>query len=177
MGRDTTFVNAGNKILNCNILAYYFAPKKEFNINKDSPNWMSMSPEEIVDSVDRTSQTNPIFTDPNTDEKTILGYCEEYGIPFYCADGTEDVYTKSGLENEEMEYLDRQFANKRKFRIKTDETYIDFKSGGIIVIGTEIYRMALVIKTIGSGTTHNKFNSMNTPIYFSNYANKIISLV
>ena len=45
-------------------------------------------------------------------------------------DGTEDVYTKSGYEHDIFEYLDRHFMNKRKYRIITDVSHIDFMAGG-----------------------------------------------
>ena len=96
---------------------------------------------------------------------------------FRYKDGTEDVYTKSGYEHDIFEYLDRHFMNKRKYRIITDVSHIDFMAGGRVLIDDEYYEVIKVINMTNDIPTQNKMRGIPYTKSPHIYAPKIIALI
>lgn len=171
MARDITFVMQGNQMDLQNLEGTYFAPIREFDLQTEIPNWETMN----------THQLQQVLTDTFDNVKDNNGdkmsFWSKDGEDFAFRDGKTDVYTKEGLNYEIFEYLERQVGDDGLWRIKTNETSIDFKAGGMIIVGGREYKILKVVNAFIEGTMMNKFSAMKTPDDFYRYANKIMAVV
>lgn len=172
MARDITFVNQGNRIMLQGIDAFYQAPIEELVLEEVVPKFKEMTLAELKAKIDVDFIDN--FTDDNGDR---VEYWNSTKVHFFCRDGKSDVYTKGGLDYQVFEYLDSQVGERQKWRIETNATHIDFKSGGKVTIGDEEYRIIKVLTIITSGTRPNKFLAMKTPNGWDRYATKMLALI
>lgn len=147
MGRNRNFVNSQRGFLQ-NILAYYLEPKQEVDIVNDVPNFRNMTTKQIQDYYEKRE----LFTSEDN-----MDYISKEKRPFYCKDGTTNVYTKRGFDIEIDEILDRQLIEIQMWRLQTTNTSIDFKSGGRIYVGEKVFTIIKVINQISTETVQNKF--------------------
>ena len=164
--RNVSKVNFLRKIPNQTLKAIYFAPTTRSDIEDTIPNYLDMTPQAIKDTYTK-----------NWLEDHKLTNVEEHGQKFRYKDGTEDVYTKSGYEHDIFEYLDRHFMNKRKYRIITDVSHIDFMAGGRVLIDDEYYEVIKVINMTNDIPTQNKMRGIPYAKSPHIYAPKIIALI
>ena len=148
---DLTFIFAGNSSFYNNLEARYFAPKEEFDVAKEVPNYSNMSVKDLTGLVKNKGVRDKTFWD-------------EEGTVFYGKDGATDAYTKSGEDYELAEYFDRQFIEQRVWRFETNATHIDFKSGGIVKLGDgKEWVILSIIYSTNTGTVPNMFYANNNP--------------
>lgn len=167
MGRNRNFINAQRGFLQ-NQLGYYLAPKEEVDIVKNIPNFRDMTTKQIQDYYDKRQ----LFTDENNKE-----FIDEYKKPFYCKDGTTNVYTKRGFDIEIDEILDRQLVEKQMWRLQTTNTSIDFKAGGRIYVGDRKFTIIKVINQISTETVQNKFYARRNMENWNKLGIKLLVLV
>ncbi len=157
MPANVSRINFLRKVPNQTLKATYYPPKEQRDIDtfatqiRDENGFIVSSPDEI----------KGIWSDAFV--KDYVGErVEDVGIELIFKDGTEDVYVKSGYEHEVFEYLDRQFTNKRKYRIICDQTHIKILGGGRIKFhGVDNYFYVLkVINMTNDIATQNKFRNM-----------------
>ena len=162
-------INFLRKIVNQTLRATYYPPKSRRDI------------EEMTQTTNGFIELSPNALKALYADKFIEEYkndfIEEYGVSFRYKDGTEDVYTKSGYEHDIFEYLDRNLTNKRKYRIITDETKMEFVAGGRIKIDNQFYEILKVINMTNDVPTQNKYRGMKGVSSPHLYAPKIIALV
>ena len=102
---------------------------------------------------------------------------QETGIPFMGADGTQDVYTKSGLDYDLIDPIDRYFITKSSYRIITDNTIIDFKVGGMVEISGEPFKIVRVINMTSDVSTKKQLRfSYGLQKNVSKHSLKILAL-
>lgn len=162
---DLTFINSGNSGVYYNIEARYFEPKEEFKVAEEVPNYNSMSVSDLVNHVKQKDIKDK-------------AYWANEGITFYGKDGATDAYTKSGESEEIVEYFDRQFMNQRVWRFETNESYIDFKAGGIVRLEGDDKDWVIlhVIHVFNTGTVQNRYFYLQDPSVMKRFANKILIL-
>lgn len=154
MARNLGDYNLIRKIPNVSLTAYYYPPKKE----KDIDNLI------VEKGLDGNTLRSPseIKALYGNDYLNKTNFIEDEPIMFSYKDGTEDVYTKSGYEHEFFEYQDRQFTQKRKYRIQVNDTHIEFMAGGKIQIpGEEPYILIKVINMTNDVSTQNIYKVLN----------------
>jgi hypothetical protein len=166
--RNVSRVNFLRKIPNQTLKAMYYPPKTEREIEAMTPTtngFLDLSLDEL-----KTKYEADFIKEHKMDFADLKGKLFRY------KDGTEDVYTKSGYEHEVFEYLDRQSVNKRRYRIITDVTHIDFVAGGRVRIDNQFYYIAKVINMTNDIPTQNRSRGKNiqSPHF---YAPKIIALI
>lgn len=136
---------------NKNIKCEYRKPKQVWEIKEQAPNYKGMS-------VDGLKALIP----QNWFDDTSDSYWEESLQTFWGKDGQSNAYVKSGLDDEVMEYFDREENHEYIWRVQTDDAHIDFKSGGkVLAMGREWFIMKVIIMA-NTGTYQNKFYAMNT---------------
>jgi hypothetical protein len=172
MAVDITFVNQGQSILLQAFKGVYFSPKQELDLQQQFPKYQNMNLAQLKNLV----QTDFINNFENENGEKVVMY-EDKGVEFHFRDGKSDVYTKGGYDFQVFEYLERQLGESQKWRIETNETYIDFKAGGKIIVGDREFIILKVLTIITSGTTPNKFLAMDTPKGFERFAPKILAIV
>lgn len=172
VAKDITYVNQGQSLLLQAFRGIYFAPKKELDLKNDFPKYQNMNLAQLKALV----QKDFVDNFQNSSGEKISMY-EEEGQPFYFRDGKSDVYTKGGYDFQVFEYLDNQLGQSQKWRIETNETFIEFKAGGKIVIDEREFIILKVLTIITSGTTPNKFLAMNSPKGFEKFAPKMLAIV
>lgn len=172
MAVDITYVNQGQSILLQGFKGLYYAPKQELDLKTQFPKWQEMNVAQLKGLVQKDFVEN--FRDTNGNKVSVY---DERPKTFYFRDGKSDVYTKGGLDFQVFEYLDRQLGQSQKWRIETNATHIDFRSGGKIVVAGKEYIILKVLTIITSGTTPNKFMAMNTPKNFERFAPKLLAIV
>lgn len=155
MARDLGNFNFIRKIPNISLTAYYYPPKKEKDID------LMIKENGLDGSVLRSpSQIKALY---GNDYLNKSNFVEDEPIIFSYKDGTEDVYTKSGYEHEFFEYQDRQFTQKRKYRVQVNDTHIEFMAGGKIEIpGEEPYLLIKVINMTNDVSTQNIYKVLNS---------------
>lgn len=86
-----------------------------------------------------------------------IGYVEKIRRPFKCAEGTEDVYKKSGFTQSLETIIPREMFDKMNWRVITDAGHIDFKVGGIVESydKSERYTVIQVVYAFSTGATPN----------------------
>jgi len=166
MARNVSKINFLRKIPNQTLRATYYPPKTKRDIEDFKPDFATMSPDEIKNAYAED------FVNEYRDE-----FIEDYGKSFRYKDGTEDVYTKSGYEHDIFEYLDRNMINKKKYRIITDATHIDFFAGGRVKVDGVLYEVVKVINMTNDVPTQNKYRKNHNIVSPHIYAPKIIALM
>ena len=161
-------INFLRKIGNQTLRAKYFPPKSKRDIEEiyTDQSYETLSPDEI----------KALYSDNFIEEYNGEQWEDSYKH-FRYKDGTEDVYTKSGYEHDIFEYLDRNLTNKRKYRIITDETRMEFVAGGRIKIDNQFYEILKVINMTNDVPTQNKYRGMKGVQSPHLYAPKIIALI
>lgn len=167
MGRNRNFVNSQRGFLQ-NILAYYLEPKHEVDIVDTIPNFRNMTTKQIQEYYD----DRELFTGEENME-----YVSKHKKPFYCKDGTTNVYTKRGFDVEIDEILDRQLIEKQVWRLQTTNTSINFKSGGRIYVGDKKFTIIKVINQISTETVQNKFFARRNMENWTKLGIKLLVLV
>jgi len=174
MSANVSRINFLRKVPNQTLKAIYYPPKSQRDIDsyatqiRDENGFIVASPDEIKE----------IWSDAFV--KDYVGErVEDLGISIIFKDGTEDVYVKSGYEHEVFEYLDRQFTNKRKYRIISDQTHVKILGGGRIKFeGIDNYFYVLkVINMTNDIATQNKFRNMPYIQEAFELAPKVIAIV
>lgn len=171
MAFNITRINAGNRMALQALKGYYYAPKRELDLVKDIPNFKDKNLAQLKALI------NTDFAKFGNDEGENLSYVENEGQTFFFRDGKSDVYTKGGLDFEVFDYLDRQMGEKQKWRLETNNTQVDFKAGGKIVVGGEEFVIVKVLTILSSGTNKQKYLGMGTPNNFSRYAPKMLAVI
>lgn len=164
--RNISRVNLIRKIPNQTLRAKYYAPKSRRDIEELYPDFKTMSPAQI-----KEIYSNNFLNEHRGD------FIELEGIPFKYKDGTEDVYVKSGYESDVFEYLERNMMNKKKYRIITDNTQVDFAAGGRIEINGAFFEIIKVIAMTSDISTQDKFRAMKGVQNPQRYAPKLLALI
>lgn len=164
--RNISRLNLIRKIHNQTLRATYFPPKTIRDIEEQNPDYSELSPNEL----------KALYSD-NFIEEHKGEFWENEGISFRYKDGTEDVYTKSGYEHEIFEYLERNMINKKRYRILTDDTHIDFYAGGRVLIDGQYFEVLKVINMTNDIPTQNKYRGKKNIPSPHLYAPKIIALI
>lgn len=152
--RDLGNYNLIRKVNNESLYAYYYPPKtinefEDLMVENGVADFKNLKPQEIKAMY---SKKLGALGDYNKDDR----------IRFLYKDGTEDVYTKSGYEHEIFEYAERNKTQKRKYRLQSDDTHIDFQAGGKIEIpGEEPYLILKVINMTNDVSTLNQYKLLN----------------
>lgn len=170
MARDITFVNQGNRLMLQGLEGYYYAPIKELDLREDYPTFEEMSLTDLKALIETDFITDFI----DADGKKISFY-DTNGQHFFFRDGKTDVYTKGGLDFQVFDYLDRQLDETQKWRIETNNTAIDFKAGGKIIVAGKDYIILKVLTILTTGTRGNKFMAMRTPENWHKFGNKMLA--
>jgi len=98
----------------------------------------------------------------NWHDDTDNDYWQDERIPFWGKDGQTNAYVKRGVDDENVEILDRQQTNKYTWHFATDDNHIHFLSGGkIYAKGREWFILKVIAQDSTSSTT-NKYNAMDT---------------
>ena len=171
MARDITFVNQGNRLMLQVLDAYYFAPIKELDLQKDFPNFKNMNLQQLKNMIQKDFIKD--FTDANG--KNISFY-DKTAQHFYFRDGKTDVYTKGGLDFAVFDYLDRQLGETQRWRLETNCTDVMFKAGGKITISNQEYIILKVLTILTTGTRGNKFTAMKAPHGWQRFGNKLLAI-
>ncbi len=172
MARNISKINFLRKIPNQTLRATYYPPKNRREIEDV---FKEMSGEDGYEnlSIDELKERySQDFINEYRGE-----FIENYGVSFRYKDGTEDVYTKSGYEHDIFEFLDRNLMNKRKYRIITDASHIDFFAGGRVKIDGFFYEVVKVINMTNDVPTQNKYRKNHNITSPHIFAPKIIALV
>jgi len=170
--RNVSKINFIRKIPNQTLRAVYYPPKSQRDIDSyfddlsDADGFVDLSPDEI-----KAKYSKDFLNEYRGD------FFEDYGVTFRYKDGTEDVYTKSGYEHEIFEYLDRNKMNKKRYRVITDATHIDFYAGGRVKIDDIFYEVVKVINMTNDIPTQNKYRGMMNVKSPHLYAPKILALM
>lgn len=133
------------------IEAYYRAPKEEWKVAEDMPDFDALSVDEILALV-------PDHWRDDTSED----YWLDERKPFSGKDGQTNAYVKRGVDDEVEEYLPRAQTNKIIWHFATDDNHIRFLGGGKIQARG---RWWFILKVIGQDSTMtmtNKFTAMST---------------
>lgn len=164
--RNVSKVNLLRKIPNQSLRAKYYAPKTRRDIEEQYPDFQSLSPKQIKDLYSKD------FLNENRGD-----FIEQEGQAFRFKDGTEDVYVKSGYESDVFEYMERNMMDKRKYRIITDVTHIQFVAGGRVEIDGTFFEIIKVIEMTSDVTTQNKFRGLKGVKSPGQYAPKLLALI
>lgn len=164
--RNVSNINFIRKVPNQTLRAKYYAPKSRRDIEELYPNFQDLSPQEI-----KNLYSNNFLNEHRGD------FIEDEGIQFRYKDGTEDVYVKSGYESDVFEYLDRNMMDKKKYRIITDNTNIEFLAGGRVEIDGVFFEVIKVIGMTSDVSTQNKFRAMKGVSNPQRFAPKLIALI
>lgn len=164
--RNVSRVNLLRKVPNQTLRAKYYPPKSRRDIEELYPDFQSLSPKQI-----KELYSNDFLNEHRGD------FIEDEGIPFRYKDGTEDVYVKSGYESDVFEYLDRNMMDKKKYRIITDNTHVEFLAGGRIEIDGTFFEVIKVISMTSDVTTQNKFRAMKGVQNPQRFAPKLLALI
>lgn len=164
--RNVSKVNLLRKIPNQTLKAKYYAPKNRRDIEEQYPNFQDLSPKQI-----KELYTNDFLNEHRGD------FIEQEGQMFRFKDGTEDVYVKSGFESDVFEYMERNMMDKRKYRIITDVTHINFVAGGRIEIDGIFFEIIKVIEMTSDIATQNKFRALKQVKSPAQYAPKLLALI
>jgi len=150
-GGDLTDYGQTNSLFGKNIEAYYRAPKKEMQLADKLENFEEMSAEELLALIPK-----------NWHDDSNLDYWTEEKIPFSGKDGQTNAYVKRGVDDETLEYFDRQQTNKYTWLFATDDNHIHFVSGGKIYTRGREWFLIKIITQDSTSSTVNKYNAMNT---------------
>jgi hypothetical protein len=164
--RNVSKVNLLRKIPNQTLKAKYYAPKTRRDIEEQYPNFQDLSPKEI-----KELYSNDFLNEHRGD------FVEQEGQVFRFKDGTEDVYVKSGYESDIFEYMERNMMDKRKYRIITDVTHIQFVAGGRVEIDGVFFEVIKVIEMTSDVATQNKFRGLKGVTSPGKYAPKLLALI
>lgn len=164
--RNISRVNLIRKIPNQTLRAKYYAPKTRRDIEELYPDFKSLSP----------AQIKALYSDNFLNEHRG-DFIEQEGIPFKYKDGTEDVYVKSGYESDVFEYLERNMMDKKKYRIITDNTQIEFTAGGRVEIDGTFFEIIKVIAMTSDISTQDKFRAMKGVQNPQRFAPKLLALI
>lgn len=167
MGRNRNFVNAQRGFLQ-NQLGYYLEPKEEVDIVESIPNWRNMTTKQVQEYY----ESRQLFTSEDN-----MDYIKKHRVPFYCKDGTTNVYTKRGFDIDITELLDRQLTEKQTWRLQTTNTSIDFKAGGRIYVGNRKFIIIKVINQISTETVQNKYYARRNMDDWTKLGIKLLVLV
>ena len=150
-GGNLTLYALQGGMVNKNIKAKYRKPKQEWEIQQQLPNYKSMSINALKQRIPKNW-----FNDTSND------YWEDNVETFWGKDGQTNAYVKTGLDDEIMEYVDREENHEFIWRIQTDDAHVDFKSGGkIYAMGREWFIMKVIVM-VNNATYQNKFYAMDT---------------
>lgn len=164
--RNISRMNLIRKVPNQTLKAKYYAPKSRRDIEELLPNFKTMSPSQIKEEYSKN------FMNEHRGD-----FLENEGIPFKYKDGTEDVYVKSGFESDLFEYMERNMMDKRKYRIITDNSNVDFMAGGRVEIDGLFFEIIKVISMTSDVATQNSFRAKKGIQRAQQMAPKLLALV
>lgn len=143
-----------------NIEGLYIPPKTEFELEKTFPNFKEMSIQDIKNSLPKNW----------TEYSGNVDYWDKQEPQHFTAkDGQTNAYVKSGIDEEVIEYLDREETQENTWQIQTDDTHLKFVAGGKIIIGNREYFLAKVVSMQQTSTYQNKLYAMNTGARTDNF--------
>jgi len=146
MALSVTDYKRSKQIVNQNIPCLYYAPKTNDEQKELTVDTRLMSIKEIQEHYEEKGIQNV----------DGIGWVSTKGVHFLSAEGTEDVYKKSGFEGTLSEVLDRQQYQEMKWRVITDASHIDFLPNGMIEIGQQKFRIIDIIYAFSTGTSPNR---------------------
>ena len=166
--RSVGTLNNFNLITNVNnqtLVATYYAPKEERDINKQAID---------LNKVTRAELRN-MYTQNFAKERDKL--TKDFGQDFFYKDGTEDVYTKSGFDKKIIDYLQNNETSGLTYRIITDNANINFLAGGKVVFGSSELYVVKVITMTNDVSIQNKFRFNPYDKDFTSFGLKVLALV
>lgn len=164
--RNISRVNLIRKIPNQTLRATYYAPKSRRDIEEQFEDFTNLSPTQIKE-----------YYSSNFMNEHRGDFVEQEGIPFKYKDGTEDVYVKSGYESDLFEYMERNMMDKRKYRIITDNSHVDFMAGGRVKIDDILFEIVKVIAMTSDVSTQNYFRNKKGIQNAQQRAPKLLALI
>ncbi len=147
---DLTEYGQTNSLFGKNIEAYYRAPKKALDFKDEVDDYLSMSAESLIALI------------PSNWHDESGDYYEGELQWFEGKDGQTNAYVKQGLDNEQIEFLDRQQTNQITWQFATDDNHIKFLSGGKIITRNKEWFILKVISQDSTSSTTNKYEAMDT---------------
>ena len=146
MALNVTSYKRTKQIVNQNLPIKYFAPKSDKEQQALTIDTRIMS----------TSQIEEHYKNLELQNVDGIGWVSKIGVSFMGAEGTEDVYKKSGFEGTLSEVLDRQQYEEMNWRIITDCGFIDFQVNGMLEVGGQKFRIMDIIYAFSTGTSPNR---------------------
>jgi len=153
-GGDLTDFGQTSSLHGKNIDAYYRAPKKEQQFANEVSSLKEPTLNELIALVPK-----------NWHDDTSTDYWVDERVLFSGKDGQTNAYVKRGVDDEDVEILDRQQTNKYSWFFATEDNHIHFLAGGkIYARGREWFLLKVITQDSTSSTT-NKYSAMDTTPY------------
>jgi len=141
-----------NSLVGKNIEALYRAPKQEQQFADELENFETMSVADLLALV-----PNGFYDDSQPDY-----WQDNELIPFVGKDGQTNAYVKRGVDDDIVEYGDRQQTNKYTWKFMTDDNHIVFKAGAKVKVRGRDWFVIKVIVQDSTLSQQNKYNAMDT---------------
>jgi len=148
---DLTDFGQTSSTVGKNIEAFYRGPKEEQQFADSLENFEEMSVAELK-----------ALIPANWNDDTSADYWEDELIPFSGKDGQTNAYVKRGVDDEIVEYGERQQTNKFTWQFATDDNHIYFKAGAKVITRGREWFLIKVITQDSTLTMQNKYNAMDT---------------
>lgn len=153
-GGDLTDYGQTSSMVGKNIDAFYRAPKEEQQFADELENFEEMSLDELKALIPE-----------NWHDDTSADYWQDERVYFSGKDGQTNAYVKRGVDDEIVEYGDRQQVNKFTWYFATDDNHIHFKAGAKVYAKGREWYLLKVITQDSTLTMMNKYNAMDTSPY------------
>lgn len=150
-GGDLTDFGQTGSLYGKNIRGNYRGPKEELDFKDGLENFEDLSMQSLLSLIPE-----------NWFEENDNDYWEDDVTGFWGKDGQTNAYVKQGVDNEIVEYLDRQQTNQYVWQFATDDNHIYFKVGGKVYARGREWFIVKVITQDNTSTTTNKYNAMDT---------------
>lgn len=150
-GGDLTDFGQTSSMNGKNIEAYYRGPKQEQQFANDLENFDEMSVAELQ-----------ALIPANWHDDQSADYWEDELIPFCGKDGQTNAYVKRGVDEEIVEYGERQQTTQYTWKFATDDNHIYFKAGAKITARGRDWFLLKVISQDTTLTMQNRYNAMDT---------------
>jgi hypothetical protein len=148
---DLTDFGQTSSLQGKSIEAYYRGPKEEQQFADELENFEELSLNELK-----------ALIPTNWHDDTSADYWLDERKHFWGKDGQTNAYVKRGVDDVDVEILDRQQTNKYSWFFATDDNHIHFLAGGKIYARGREWFVLKVITQDSTSSTVNKYNSMNT---------------
>lgn len=137
-----------------NIKAFYRAPKQEQQFADSIEDFDTLTAQQILDLIPT-----------NWNNDTSSDYWQDELVPFWGKDGQTNAYVKRGVDDEIVDYLDRQQTNKLTWHFATDDNHLRFLAGGKVYARGREWFVLKVITQDSTSSMANKYNAMDTNPY------------